>query len=256
MTTLANGHALPTVHDPRITQLWPHEWSLTKHLLSWGYVGSVQHGTHGEVIDDVDLLAIVFPPIVLDPFEHWVLQHEELDVLVYSLAKYLRLLAKANPNMLATLDPEVGLWVGPNAPLRERLLRAVQCKAALHHAAGYARGQFAKLLKGEYQGYMGVERKKLHDQFGFDPKSAAHTIRILRFALDFAHDHVRAKRPDAAELRVIKAGGWSLEQVTAEVRRLHEELAECALRSRWPDHADRTELDKVYYEFVRDNHDL
>lgn len=236
---------LPTAADPRIEAHWPHPWSLLRHTKSWCYVGSVQHGTHGDVIDDVDMLLLVDTPTSLWPFEHWVLQHEELDVLVYSWAKYLRLLAKSNPNMLATLDPEVGLWVD-RPQLREALLAAVQSRAALTHALGYAKGQYAKLTSGAYQGYMGKERKALVDCFGFDPKHAAHSIRILRFALDFAQGQVRARRPDAAELRGIKRGEWRLARVQAEFERLRVALEAELVASPWPAQPDLAALDDLY----------
>jgi hypothetical protein len=239
---------LPTIYDPRIANAWPHAWSLYAHLVGWCYVGSVQHGTHGDVIDDVDLFAVVNPPCSLWPFEHWVWQHEELDVLVYSLPKYLRLLAKSNPNMLATLDPTVGLWL-KQPRLRSELHNAVESRAALTAALGYAEGQYAKLEKGKYEGYMGVERKALHDRFGFDPKAAAHTIRILRFALDFADGYVVSRRPDAAELRAIKQGEWSKEQVQLEVARLRDALKVACEQSTWPAQPDSAALDRVYQRF-------
>lgn len=241
---MAELTTLPTIDDPRIYAQWTREWPLKERLIAWCYVGSVQHGTHGEVIDDVDLFALVQPPRSLWPFEHWVLQHEELDVLVYSWAKYLRLLAKGNPNMIATLDPEVGLW--GHTPLRSELLAAVQSKGVLRHALGYAQGQYAKLLKGKYEGYMGEDRKRLFDQYGYDPKAASHAIRILRFALDFAEGTVRTRRDDAPLLREIKRGGWSVQQIGEEYRRLEHALEVALEWCDWPDHPDTDALDRIY----------
>src|SRR5689334_9450445 len=75
-------------------------------------MGSHSHGTylppeeaHG--IDDVDLMGFVVPPleyhIGLPRWDHWTLQHEELDVVLYSLEKAVRLLLKSNPNIVGIL---------------------------------------------------------------------------------------------------------------------------------------------------------
>lgn len=120
------------------------------------YVGSHSHGTYvppsdPDAIDDVDLMGIVLPPprfvVGVDTFEHWVCQREELDIVVYSLHKFVGLLLKGNPNVLGLL------WLRPEdyllrSPLFDRLIenRALfAAKSVYASFAGYASGQLQRM---------------------------------------------------------------------------------------------------------------
>jgi hypothetical protein len=141
------------VHDAFIDS---HDFSLLPTSTFLGFVGSKSHGTYTppddpDTIDDIDIMGVVVPPPLytmgLHTFEHWVLQRDELDVVIYSLDKFARLLLKGNPNVLGLL------WLRPddvlNAPawwgqLVER--RAwFAAKSVYASFAGYAAGQLARM---------------------------------------------------------------------------------------------------------------
>ncbi len=133
-----------------------HDFDFAPHCQMLCYVGSTSHGTSipsddPNGIDDVDLMAVVLPPprylYGLDSFEGWNQQWEELDVVVYSFHKFVRLLLKSNPNVLGTL------WLRPQDYLLERwnwnslrMNRSLFATRAAHGAfAGYANGQLQKM---------------------------------------------------------------------------------------------------------------
>ncbi len=100
--------------DPRVATAFARAngFALEPHLLVLALVGSHSHGTYippeePDALDDVDLMGIVVPPLEyhlgLKEFDHWVFQFEELDVVVYSLRKTVRLLLKGNPNVVGLL---------------------------------------------------------------------------------------------------------------------------------------------------------
>jgi uncharacterized protein len=100
--------------DPRIATAFEaaNGFPLEPHLLVLALMGSHSHGTYlppeePDGVDDIDLMGFVVPPleyhIGLPRWEHWVHQQDELDVVLYSLDKAVRLLLKSNPNILGIL---------------------------------------------------------------------------------------------------------------------------------------------------------
>lgn len=78
-----------------------------------------------------------------------------------------------------------------------------------------------KLHKKYFSGYMGEKRKGLVRKHGYDAKNAAHLIRLMRMCVEFLETGVLSVyRPDAEELKAIKQGEWSLEQIQAEADRM------------------------------------
>lgn len=125
------------------------------------FVGSHSHGTYvpstdPDAIDDVDVMGVVLPPpsylLGLDTFEHWTRQWEEMDVVTYSLHKFVRLLLKGNPNVLGLL------W------LREEdyLLRGPAFEQLVAHRSLFAH-------KGVYASFAGYAAGQLHKMTSYSP---------------------------------------------------------------------------------------
>jgi len=211
-------------------------FSLDKSLVYACYVGSQSHGTYvpkddPQAIDDIDILCIVVPPpkavLGLKPWkETEQIQIDEWDIVVHSVSKFVRLLLKGNPNMLGAL------WVREQDQLhcdprfKEFLTHRMSfsTKESFHSFAGYANEQLRKMSSHEnaYEGYMGEKRKKLVDKFGYDTKSAAHLIRLLRMCIDFlcTGELVVYRAKDGEIIRSIKRGEWSLALVKHEAENL------------------------------------
>jgi predicted nucleotidyltransferase len=120
-------------------------------------IGSHSHGTYvppedPQAIDDVDYMGVVVPPpqlqLGLQTWEHCQFQVDELDVVIYSLQKFIRLLLKSNPNVLGTL------WLRPadyvvTSVWSDDLIRQRHIFSSLHAYSafiGYAHGQFERMI--------------------------------------------------------------------------------------------------------------
>jgi predicted nucleotidyltransferase len=276
--------------DPRIADAFEAQngFPLAPHLVVLGLMGSHSHGTYfppeePNAIDDIDLMGFVVPPIQyhlgIPRWEHWTLQVDELDVVLYSLEKAVRLLLKSNPNIVGLLWLRDEEYVYRHAAFDQlqgsRELFSSQ--EAAQAFAGYAADQlkrmeafdldrmteyetltreigargsvtevleadtfklkhiaihwsvdaevlnrFRKLHRQYFSGYMGEKRKAMVRKYSYDVKNAAHLIRLLRMGSEFIETgHLQVYRTnDAEELKLIKRGGWTLDQVKAEAERL------------------------------------
>lgn len=303
MTTIAAGI------DQRIAERFARDvgFPLEPHLVVLAVMGSHSHGTYlppeePTAVDDVDFMGFVVPPLDyhlgLPRWEHWRLQVDELDVVLYSLDKAVRLLLKSNPNIvgLLWLREEEYVFRRPtfDALLARREMFSSQVAADAF--AGYAYGQlkrmeafdldriaeyeslsgqvrahgpitevleadanklkhiagawgvplptlerFRALHKNYFSGYMGEKRKAKVREHGYDVKNAAHLVRLLRMGREFVETgRLQVYRTDDAdELKAIKRGHWTLEQVKAEAERLFAEVETARATSplpRRPDH--------------------
>jgi biopolymer transport protein ExbD len=99
---------------------------------------------------------------------------------------------------------------------------------------------FKKLHRQHFSSYMGAKRKALVRRFQYDVKNASHLIRLLRMGTEFlATGQLEVFREkDAEELKGIKRGEWSLEEVKAEAQRLFDGIEEAQARSPLPPEPD------------------
>lgn len=220
-------------------------------------VGSHSHGTYippsdPQGIDDIDFMAVVIPPqrdiLGFTPFQHKVIKVNDLDLVVYEWGKWLRMLAKSNPNVLGTL------WIRAEDVFipRPEILRGSELRdytrSLLAYPAfiGYAHGQLHRMTHHAFEGYMGDKRKKLVEKHGYDTKNAAHLIRLLRMGCEFLETGtMNVWRKDAATLKEIKAGGWSLEQVQQEATALFERAKVARDSSTLPDHPNVSAIEQI-----------
>jgi predicted nucleotidyltransferase len=222
-----------------------------------GYRGSVAHGTYlpsddPSGVDDKDLMFVVIPTIdYYFGLNSWgsrgTKEHKigEYDIVSYELLKFMRLLAKGNPNVLCML------WLDSNYYIKRTLLgnelirnrELFSTRQVYKSFVGYARGQIHRMTHCAYNGRMGEKRKRLVDRFGFDVKHGGHCIRLLRQGIEFlATGELIVTRPDAPQLIEIKRGLWTLEQVKAEADRLFVKIEDVYTNSRLP---ARTDMDAV-----------
>jgi len=294
--------------DPRIVRAFEVDngFPLGPHLIVLALMGSHSHGTYmppeePDAIDDVDLMGFVVPPLAyhigLPRWEHWRLQADELDVVIYSLDKAVRLLLKSNPNIVGLL------WLRENEYVHRHAMfdllhaqRAIfSSQAAADAFAGYAYDQlqrmeafdlermaeyealtkdirargpltevleadkaklehiarhwslaletlnrFRKLHHEHFSGYMGEKRKAMVRKYQYDVKNAAHLIRLLRMGIEFLETgHLQVFRTsDADELKRIKRGEWTLDQVKAQAEALFGRIEAARVQSPLPPRPD------------------
>jgi len=224
------------------------------------YRGSFVHGTYvpkdnPDSIDDIDVMGICIPPI-----SHYFglgtfgskgtveIMDGEWDIVLYEYIKAIRLLMKGNPNILQMLWLEPQFYIRVNS-IGQLLLDnrdLFSAKNAYHAYIGYAHGQFHRMTHAACKGYMGAKRKELVDRFGYDCKNATHLIRLLRMGIEFLTEgRLYPTRPDAAQLKEIKRGEWSLEKVKKEADELFRQANEAYIRSPLPMSVDKDKVNDL-----------
>jgi len=227
-----------------------------------GYRGSIAHGTYipqedEAGIDDKDIIGMSIAPLRayfgLEHFEQREVQYKEWDSVVYEIRKYFRLLLKSNPNVMSLL------WLDPNQYIIKDKLGALVVKnrelfvskAAYHSFSGYAYGQFKRMTRFKFEGYMGEKRKALIEKYGYDCKNAAHLIRLLRMGIEFLTEgRLFVHRKDAQQLISIKSGEWALEKVVKESERLFKLAEEAYVKSKLPNEPDRHGAEDLLIEIM------
>lgn len=229
------------------------------------YRGSIAHGmfvpgTDPHSVDDRDIMAVCLPPLNyyfgLKEFGSrgtQEIKQGEWDIVVFELKKFIRLLSRGNPNVLAML------WLKPAHYLKlteigRHLLAHRDLfvgRHVYHSFSGYAHSQLHRMTHLAFKGYMGEKRKGLVEKFGYDTKNAAHLIRLLRMAIEFLKDGVlQVEREDASELLAIKRGEWTLDQVKVEADRLFPLAQEAYDQSDLPQQPDREKIDRLCTEML------
>lgn len=167
-----------------------------------GYRGSIAHGTYAptygpDAHDDKDLLGVCIGPkesyFGLQRFEQTEVMARssdgvEWDSVVYELRKFVRLLLKANPNVMSLLFLPEHLYV-IRTPWGQQLVdnRGIfVSRQAYHSYVGYAKGQLHRMTHPSGR-HMGAKRRALVEKFGYDTKNASHLIRLLRMGIEFPH---------------------------------------------------------------------
>ncbi len=205
-------------------------FDLSQHIIYRCVVGSRAYGL-AQSDSDTDRRGIYLAPLDLvlslgKPPEQ--LENPEADFCYWELEKFLNLALKANPNILECLY----------TPL-------VEFKTDLADALLARREMFlSKLVYQTYNGYVISQFKKLEadlrNRGGIRWKHAMHLIRLLisgRMVLEAGFVPLRLDA-HREQLRAIRAGEWSWEDVNAWRLDLHREMERAYENSRLPDHPD------------------
>jgi len=254
---MATTDTVKTQIEARVREQLPFSADSGAAVIMTAFAGSHSHGTYDPQpgsIDDVDIVGVILAPpegiIGLTVFEHWDVFVDELDLTLYSLQKFVRLLLKANPNVLGWLWlPDHLYLTRTEAFERFRDNRHIfASKRAYLPYKHYGQSQLRDMDRGIFRGYMGAQRKALVEQFGYDVKHASHLIRLLRMASDFLETgEMRVDRTniDAEELKSIKRGDWPRGRVVREAEALFVRLEEAYRTSPLPDEPDTAAAEEL-----------
>src|SRR5688572_21448040 len=162
-------------------------------------MGSHSHGTYmppeePDAVDDVDLMGFVVPPLEyhlgLPRWQHWRMQVEELDVVLYSLDKAVRLLLKSNPNIvgLLWLREEEYVYRHETCALLQSQREIFASQAAAEAFSGYAMDQLNRMeafdleRMAEYEALTGQIRGRgpLSEVLEADANKLVHIARNWR----------------------------------------------------------------------------
>jgi len=225
-----------------------------------GEVGSGAHGVAIPGTDDRDEMGVVIESykdaVTLGmPFEHFIFRTAEertgkndapsqpgdLDLTLYSLKKYLRLVLSGNPSVLLPLFlPRDLLTVcTPEGEELRALSDKIVSKKAIWAFYHYLRAQ-----KGKLMGERGtrIHRPKLVEKHGYDTKFAMHALRLGLQGIELAHTWKLTLPMEPYQqlfLLDVRRGQISLDEVVDHITYLENVLLELTKTSKLPDGPDR-----------------
>lgn len=211
-------------------------------------VGSGVHGIAIDGTDDHDEMGVFIEPPqhvvgLAASLDHdlWRTQPEgarsgpgDIDLVRYSLRKYVRLAVKGNPTVL------LPLYAPPDAVLIEtrlgrelrELAPAIVSRDAVRRIIGYMHGQWERMLGQGKQNRL-PKRPELVEAYGYDVKYASHALRLAMQGIELVTDgrlSLPMREDYRARVRAVKSGQVPQADVLAEIndlaQRLHALLAE------------------------------
>jgi hypothetical protein len=201
-------------------------------------VGSGLHGIAIAGTDDHDEMGVFVEPAhhvlgMAGRFEHYVYRTQpegarsgpgDIDLVIYSLRKYLRLATQGNPTALLPLyAPTDAIMV--MTPLGEELRAlapAVLSQRAVRRFLGYLAGQRARIGgratpagRGLTSRHGGQARPELVARYGYDVKFASHALRLAFQGREVAtHGRLTLPMPDDERERVLRVKRGDVRDVT------------------------------------------
>ena len=227
-----------------------------------GYIGSLSHGTNGNVIDDVDVMGTFISDKrfylgfggkgVYDNFS----PDKLYDFVFYEFKKLIHLLYKSNPNVISLLWLREQDYIICNE-WGKRLIdnrQLFMSKQLFKTFGGYAVSQLKHMTRINEGGYQGSLRRERFEKFGYDLKNASHLIRLLRTGIEaLITGEINVFRYDAVELKDIKEGKWTKEKVEKEADRLNKLLSEALVKSDLPPKPDKEKIEDLLIEILEEN---
>ncbi|MFD7657175.1 DNA polymerase beta superfamily protein [Actinosynnema sp. NPDC059797] len=228
-------------------------------------VGSGVHGTAIEGTDDRDEMGVcVEPPeyvIGLRRFEQYIFRTAvartgventpsaagDLDLVVYSLRKWLRLALQGNPTVLIPLfapDHEVVSATGLGHDLRANADMIVSRRAG-RRFLGYLHSQRRRMVDGAVA--RRVNRPELVARHGFDTKYAGHMVRLGVQGVELLETGritLPVPEPWLTWIRDLRQGGHTAREALDAAEELEARLVTLISSSDLPEEPDHHRADK------------
>lgn len=229
-------------------------------------VGSGVHGTSIEGSDDRDEMGVCTEPpeyvIGLRKFDqyeyHTAWAREgglrnrsgpgDLDIVIYSLRKYMRLALAGNPSILVPLfapDSEVVTLTELGAELRA-MTPAIVSRQAGHRFAGYLHAQRRGLLSHDGKG-RDCTRPELIERYGWDTKFGGHMVRLGYQGVELLETGritLPMPEPERAVVREIRMGRIPMADALQAAADLEARIRELLETSPLPEHPDYAAADR------------
>lgn len=138
-------------------------------------------------------------------------RNKEYDINIYSIAKYFQLCMECNPNMLESLfTPFTAvLSMTPVGEMVRENRHLFLHKGAWHKYKGYSYSQIHAIKTKKPEG----KRKELVEKYGYDVKYAYHAVRLINYIEQILTEHDLDLQRNREQLKAIRRGEWSKEQV-------------------------------------------
>jgi hypothetical protein len=205
--------------------------------------GTDDHDEMGVFVEPADRVLGLMPAV-----PHYVFRTQpegarsgpgDVDLVLYSLRKYLRLATKGNPTALLPLfaQPESIVVLTPLGAELRALAPAVLSRRAVARFLGYMHSQRERLL-GRGRRSSVPNRPELVERYGYDVKYAAHALRLAFQGREIVRD-ARLTLPmpvaERAEVLAVKRGDVAvLDDVLARIAVLQAEVEDRLESGRTP----------------------
>lgn len=256
------------IHELPIWSRFNH-FDIKEHTILLGWGGSFAYGTNTDN-SDKDLLGCFIAPAEyyygLHKMDEWRLETEKIgeetwDATIYEIRKLFHLWLVNNPHTLQLLwlQPHCYLHISPYGKQILENRQIFMSKRIYKSFIGYSRAQLDlcyKQAKGlsSKSGLLGKKRKDLIDKFGWDVKAGSQMIRLLRTCLEaLTTGELNVWRHDHRELKSIKNGEWSIEQLEEESKRLFALADEAFVRSTLPNEPDFKKAEELLISITKHN---
>lgn len=242
-----------------------------------GTVGSTLHGLHHGGQDDRDEMGVFIEPpefalglrlvesgSARRRFEHYVERTQpegarsgpgDLDLVTYSLRKWLRLAVAGNPTVLLLLfsPPETLVVCTEQGERLRALAPQIVSQLAGPRFLGYLRTQKERLLG--VRGQRRVNRPELIAAHGFDTKYAMHVVRLGRQGVELLTTgrlSLPMPEPERSRIMAIRQGEVPEAEVVAEVETVEAELEAAIATSPLPPLPDFAAVDSFIVQAYRE----
>jgi predicted nucleotidyltransferase len=236
-------------------------------------VGSTLHGLVLEGKDDRDEMGVCIEPlnavVGFADFEQFIHRDAEvregrrnapsgpgdLDLVVYSLRKFVRLAAQGNPTVIQVLFIPAGQCIvrTPLGAELQALSSSFVSVEAGNRYLGYMSAQRHRLI-GE-RGQKDVKRQALVEAHGYDTKYAMHMLRLGYQGVEIMSTGqvtLPTPEPERSWLMKVRRGEIALEEVLARAQDLEQQIRTLIDGSSLPPQADRPRIEawmtRVYLE--------
>lgn len=97
------------------------------------------------------------------------------------------------------------------------------------------------------------KRAALEEKFGYDTKHASHLVRLMRMGKEIlSTGKVIVSRPDAEELKAIRSGAWTYDQIEEYAYKMEQEIINLMDTSALPKEPNRKFLNQLCVDIVKE----
>lgn len=174
--------------------------------------------------------------------------NEQYDINIYSLLKYMRLVADNNPNMLDSLfTPEhCVLYISKLGKMLRDKRHVFLSKAAYHSFRGYAHSQLHKVDK--------PKDSKEFEIYGYDVDSAYHTVRLMLECEQILAEGDLTLDKNSQVLRDVREGLWSLVDFKTFVEKKMDVLKYLCEISTLPERPDEKQIKQLFLDIIEEHY--
>lgn len=182
-------------------------------------------------------------------------ENDTIEGTIYSLAKFARLAAQGNPNILEPLFAPYGSWVVTPSEYGLRVIENSHLfvsRAAGPRYMGYAKSQLDRVI-----GHRAVHtnRPELVESHGYDTKAASHVYRLLaegRDLMRMGRIELPLIYPDRKHSQEIRRGEWGIERFKAVSTAMIKELEDAIMQTSLPKHPDMDAINTLVRNIYRE----